>query len=166
MKEIQVPREKLFETFELVLREAYTEAQLDFSTKLKMIVNRQEIAEKELEELRKAYRELQEGKRSMTRLELKSLAQEVFANLRDTATRPPFNAEYVLYLLLRKDEREALIGDLNERYGRIVSRFNKRRADIWYYKQVAGSLWPLLRRALLRMGALVWLGRIFRRLIS
>jgi hypothetical protein len=80
--------------------------------------------------------------------------------------RPPFNAEYLLYLFLRKDERDVVIGDLIEDYGRVLERFNKRRADIWFYKQVAGSLVPLIRRALLRIGALVWLGRVLRRLIS
>jgi hypothetical protein len=82
------------------------------------------------------------------------------------SSRPPFNAEYVLHLLLKRDEREIVIGDLLECYGQLVLRFNKRRADIWFYKQVIGSLLPLLRRALLRIGALVWLGRILRRLIS
>jgi hypothetical protein len=80
--------------------------------------------------------------------------------------RPPFNAEYVLYLLLRKEERDVAIGDLIEEYGTILERFNKRRADIWFYKQMGGSLLPLLRRALVRIGALVWLGRILRRLVS
>jgi len=80
--------------------------------------------------------------------------------------RPPFNAEYVLHLLLRKEEREVVIGDLVECYGEILGRFGKRHADIWFYKQVTGSLLPLFRRALLRIGALVWLGRILRRLIS
>jgi DNA-binding CsgD family transcriptional regulator len=80
--------------------------------------------------------------------------------------RPPFNAEYILYLLLRKEEREVAIGDMIEEYSQVLERFNKRRADIWFYKQVAGSILPLLRQALLRIGALVWLGRILRRLVS
>lgn len=85
---------------------------------------------------------------------------------KQTPPRPPFNAEYLLYLLLRRDEWEIVIGDLLETYGQILVRFNKRRANIWFYKQVVGSLFPLLRRALLRIGALVWLGRILRRLVS
>jgi hypothetical protein len=80
--------------------------------------------------------------------------------------RPPLNAEYILYLLLRKSEREEIIGDLIESYGHLVKRFDKRHADIWFYKQVLGSLLPLLRRQILRIGALVWLGRVLRRLIS
>jgi hypothetical protein len=83
-----------------------------------------------------------------------------------TISRPPFNAEYVLYFLLRKEERGVVIGDLVEEYGQLVERFNKRRADIWFYKQVAGSLLPLLRQQIFRIGAFVWLGRILRRLIS
>ena len=82
------------------------------------------------------------------------------------APRPPFNAEYLLYLLLRREERNIVIGDLLESYGLVLQRFNKRRADFWFCKQVAGSLFPLLRRAVFRIGAVVWLGRILRRLIS
>jgi hypothetical protein len=78
----------------------------------------------------------------------------------------PLNAEYLLYLFLRKEEREALIGDLAECYGEVIRRFGKVRADIWFYKQVAGSLFPLIRRAVLRVAALAWLGRALRRLIS
>jgi len=85
---------------------------------------------------------------------------------KSTPPRPPLNAEYVLYLFLKREERDVMIGDLVESYRKILERFNKRRADIWFYKQVAGSMFPLLRRTLLRIGALVWLGRMLRRLIS
>jgi hypothetical protein len=81
-------------------------------------------------------------------------------------TRPPFNAEYLLYLFLRRKDRDEVIGDLRESYGHVVGRFGKRKADIWFYKQVAGSLWPLLRRVIVKIGALVWLGRMLRKLIS
>jgi hypothetical protein len=84
----------------------------------------------------------------------------------NSKSKPPLNAEYLLYIFLRREERDALIGDLVECYSLVFHRFGKRRADIWFYKQVAGSLFPLLRRALLRVGALVWLGRILRRLVS
>lgn len=95
-----------------------------------------------------------------------STRQSIDSTDRTDLTRPPVNAEYVLHLLLRKDERDVLIGDLIEDYGTLVERFNKRRADIWFYKQVAGSLLPLLRRALLRIGALVWVSQILRRWIA
>lgn len=79
---------------------------------------------------------------------------------------PPFNAEYLLILFLGKEERDVVIGDLIECYSRVVGQFGKRRADIWFYKQVAGSLWPLLRRAIVKLGVLVSLGKVLRRLIS
>jgi hypothetical protein len=81
-------------------------------------------------------------------------------------SRPPFNAEYLLYLFLRKDERDCVIGDLIQSYAHVVERFNKPRADFWFYTQVARSLWPLLRRAIVKTAALVWLGRVLRKLIS
>ncbi len=87
-------------------------------------------------------------------------------NRTNSECRPPFNAEYILYLFLRREERDEVIGDLIESYGQVVRRFGKRRADVWFCKQVAGSLLPLLRQSLLRLGAFVWLGRILRRLIS
>ena len=68
--------------------------------------------------------------------------------------RPPINAEYVLHLLLTKDERISLPGDLTEEYADIVQHFGKTRADIWYCKQVLGSLAPLLRRAIVRLAHL------------
>lgn len=80
--------------------------------------------------------------------------------------RPPLNAEYLLYFVLPRDDREVVIGDLLESYGRLLRRFSKRRADFWYYKEVVASMFPLAGRALLKIGALVWLGRVLRRLIS
>jgi hypothetical protein len=80
--------------------------------------------------------------------------------------RPPLKAEYLLFLFLGKEERDIVIGDLVECYSRVVRKFGKRRGDWWFYKQVAGSLWPLFRRAVLKIGALVWIGRVLRRLIS
>lgn len=80
--------------------------------------------------------------------------------------RPPLKAEYLLYFFLRKEERGAAIGDLLEEHAMIQQRFSKRYADVWFCKQVAASLWPLLRRAVIKIAGLVWLGRILRRLIS
>jgi len=83
-----------------------------------------------------------------------------------TAPRPPFYAEYLLHLFLRREERVEAIGDVIESYGDVFKRFDKRHADIWFFKQVAGSLFPLIRRAILKITALAWLGRIVRQLIS
>ena len=83
-----------------------------------------------------------------------------------SSPRPPFDAEYLLHLCLAEDDRETVIGDLLESYVRVFGRFNKRRADIWFYKQVFSFIFPLFRRALLKIGALIWLGLILRRLFS
>ena len=99
-------------------------------------------------------------------LNAKSDSELLERNDASATPRPPLYAEYVLYLVLRRRERDVVIGDLIESYGQILERFNKRRADFWFYKQVLGSLFPLLRRQILKIGALVWLGRILRRLIS
>jgi hypothetical protein len=74
-------------------------------------------------------------------------------------SRAPFHAEYVLHLLLAKHEREALIGDLLEEYKQIVHHFGKRYADVWFYKQVAFSIWPFVRRFLTRAATFLWLSR-------
>jgi hypothetical protein len=81
-------------------------------------------------------------------------------------SRPPINAEYVLHVVLGKEEREAVIGDLVQEYGCIMLRFGQRHADIWFYKQVILSVWPFLRRAVARAAAFLWLGRLLRQLIS
>lgn len=86
--------------------------------------------------------------------------------VKSSAPNPPRNVEYLLYLFLRNEDRDVVIGDLIETYGKVLKRFDKRRADFWFYKQVIGSLWPLLKRAAVKIGALVWLGHILRRLIS
>lgn len=80
--------------------------------------------------------------------------------------RPPINAEYLLYLLLPKADQDCEIGDLIERYGRLARKFNKRRANVWYYWQVAGFGFSCLRRVVFKIGGVIWLGRILRRLIS
>jgi hypothetical protein len=85
---------------------------------------------------------------------------------KSNTSRPPFNAEYLLYLLLRREERDTVIGDLVEEYAQIRKRFGGRRASVWFYKEVAFSIWPFFRRAVVRIGTFVWLGRLLQQLIS
>jgi len=54
--------------------------------------------------------------------------------------QPPKNATYLLYFL-PKQQREYLIGDLEEEYYEIYESFGKRRAQFWYYYQVGASFW-------------------------
>jgi len=60
--------------------------------------------------------------------------------------------EYALHLLLPEDQRETLIGDLEEEYRSIIyPKFGKRAADIWYAKQVMSSILPILQARLLKL---------------
>jgi hypothetical protein len=82
---------------------------------------------------------------------------------------PPMFAEYLLYLLLPKKEREPLLGDLEEEYHDIYRRFGCQHARFWYCWQVGASLWPLVTRAvkkLIKWGVLGWVGDLLRRVIT
>jgi hypothetical protein len=84
----------------------------------------------------------------------------------DCSPRPPLNAEYALQLFLRGDERDAVIGDLLERYAGKHERFGERRAKLWFYGEVVRSLWPLLKRLAAKAGGLIALGEWIRRHVS
>jgi len=79
---------------------------------------------------------------------------------------PPLNAEYILHLFLKADERDALIGDLLERYSGKCEHFGERRAKVWFYGEVLRSLWPLLKRLIARASGLIALGEWIRRHVS
>lgn len=59
------------------------------------------------------------------------------------SSKPPSNAVYLLYLFLPKKNRVALLGDLEEEYKEVYARFGAKSANIWFWKQVLTSLWPL-----------------------
>lgn len=81
-------------------------------------------------------------------------------------SRPPINTEFILHLLLRGDEQDAVIGDLLERHGRKCARLGKRRADFWFCCEVFWTSLPLLKRALFKLGGLAALSEWVRRHIS
>lgn len=64
---------------------------------------------------------------------------------------PPFG-EFLLYLFLTRTGRVNVIGDLSEDYAEVSKKFGKKVAIRCFYFQVLRSLWPLLRRFLLRGG--------------
>lgn len=85
-----------------------------------------------------------------------AVGPEVFSN-------PPPNAEFLLHLLLRRDERDAVIGDLLEKFAKNRKRFGARRAKVWFYSEVLRSLWPLFRRIATKVTGLLALGEWIRR---
>jgi len=77
---------------------------------------------------------------------------------------PPQVGERLLLLILTKQERVNVPGDLEEEYRTIAVKHGARYAKLWYYKQVAESAWPLIRKAV-RWGLLASVGEWIRRLI-
>lgn len=69
---------------------------------------------------------------------------------------PPAKVQSFLCFLLKAKDREAVTGDLAERYGKKVQQRGKLCADFWYYKQVVWSVYPFVHyalRKLRRLGA-------------
>lgn len=75
---------------------------------------------------------------------------------------PPQLGEKALLMILTKEEREYVLGDLAEEFALYQSKYGVRFAKVWYYKQVVSSVWPILRRTL-RLGAFVWFAEWLRR---
>lgn len=67
------------------------------------------------------------------------------------ASEPPRLFDYLVPLLLSEAKSEAILGDLNERFGRDRERFGNPRARRMYWGRALRSLWPLLRRAAARL---------------
>ena len=67
------------------------------------------------------------------------------------AGEPPRLFDYLLPLILSGAKSEAILGDLNERFGRDRERFGMPRARRMYWGVALGSLWPLLGRAAARL---------------
>lgn len=81
------------------------------------------------------------------------------------ASPPPQLGERMLLLILRtKEERANIPGDLEEEFAQIAAKHGARFANVWYYKQVAASTWPLVRKAV-RWGLLASIGEWIRRAI-
>jgi hypothetical protein len=79
-------------------------------------------------------------------------------------TTTPQLGERLLLLVLTKEERVNIPGDLAEEYVEIAEKHGKRFAKMWYYKQVAASAWPLIRKAL-RWGMLASIAEWIRRAV-
>lgn len=62
----------------------------------------------------------------------------------DQETKPPINARFLLTCILPRESREAVLGDLEEDYQDVAEEFGEKRANIFYWCQVAKSLGPLV----------------------
>jgi len=81
-----------------------------------------------------------------------------------THSSPPKFAAYLLYFFLTKAERVYLVGDLEEEYFEVLSKFGRFQAKLWFYKQVACSLLPLARRHLVKLRFIVTLVETYNRI--
>lgn len=88
------------------------------------------------------------------------------AKSRGNRVIPPELGEFLFYLFLSRAERENLIGDLQEEYLEVHSKFGKPKANIWYYKQVFTSLYPLIRRFVIKWGLIGVIGKWVSKIIS
>ena len=66
-------------------------------------------------------------------------------------TRPPLNAEFLLGVLLKREDQEIAIGCFIEVYGKKLERLGKRRADLWAWCDVVKTAWAVLKHGLLKM---------------
>jgi hypothetical protein len=79
-------------------------------------------------------------------------------------TESPRLGERLLLLILSKEDRVNIPGDLEEEFAEIATKHGARYAKLWYYKQVAGSAWPMIRKAV-GWGLLASIGEWIRRII-
>lgn len=85
--------------------------------------------------------------------------------LRDgSSSMPPRLGERLLLLILTKEDRINIPGDLAEEFEQIAVMHGNRFAQVWYYKQVAASAWPMIRKGI-RWGLFAWVAEWVRRLI-
>lgn len=77
---------------------------------------------------------------------------------------PRIGERMLLFVLCTKEERANIPGDLEEEFKQIAAKHGGRFAKVWYYKQVAASAWPLIRKAV-KWGVWAWAGEWIRRII-
>lgn len=94
--------------------------------------------------------------------------QEASHTSQVSQSKTPKFAEFLLcfFLVQSREERENLLGDLQEEYTWFLLRFGRMKARLWVYKQVCTSIWPLLRRKLLKLTVLAGFSEWVRRLIA
>jgi hypothetical protein len=62
---------------------------------------------------------------------------------------PPKTAEYLLYLIVPRKNRDALLGDLQEDFNEVQAKFGLKHAKIHYWVQTLRSIPPLLTASLI-----------------
>jgi hypothetical protein len=91
--------------------------------------------------LNKAYEYLQRTERDNPEKHL-SLRKNVDNNKNPPAV--PKAAEYILFLVLSKKDRDAVLGDLEETFHEAYAKYGLRKAQFAYWFQVLNSIGPFV----------------------
>lgn len=73
---------------------------------------------------------------------------------------PPALARWLVGVLAPRREREAVVGDLHERYARKARELGRRRADAWYAEQAIRSAVPLCLASASEVSAGRWVAGV------
>lgn len=57
---------------------------------------------------------------------------------------PPKLAEYIIYLFIPRNSRDAILGDLEEDFNEVSKKFGLWHARLHYWVQVLRCIWPLI----------------------
>jgi hypothetical protein len=84
---------------------------------------------------------------------LRLVPQSVQRRAEQSSTdRPPRFAEYLLYFFMSPKDCESMCGDLEQEYTTLIlPKFGHRAAQLWYWKQVAVSVGPIVWRFSLKV---------------
>lgn len=58
--------------------------------------------------------------------------------------KPPKSAEFLIYIFVKRQDREVILGDLEEDFHEVRHKFGKRYASFQYWCQVLRSIWPFM----------------------
>jgi hypothetical protein len=126
----------------------YFNQQLEFAKKTAVEKYGADLAQRLREQkkyLRNAY--VHGGKPRGLRRDNIYVMLDQISRLRERESNPPRWSEYVLYLILPKEERETVPGDLVEEYRAVIlPKFGATAARMWFVKQTLSSIWPFLKR--------------------
>lgn len=64
---------------------------------------------------------------------------------------PPQLAKFIIYLLIPKNNREAILGDLEEDFHKAHREFGLSKAKFLYCAQVLRSIWPIIGGAVSKL---------------
>lgn len=81
-------------------------------------------------------------------------------------TAVPEWAEYLLFIIVDRKHAASIAGDLEEDYRvNILPRFGRRKANLWYWRQVIALVPPSVWAALRRLFGVAGLASILKRLL-